>query len=101
MKKRIVSTAQIAAFKALLVSEEKSAATTEKYIRDVKAFAEYMQNNEITKESVLAYKKHIQQNYAVRSVNSMIASINGFFSFLCWYDLKHNTDYVVILFEIA
>lgn len=88
MKKRIVSTAQIAAFKALLVSEEKSAATTEKYIRDVKAFAEYMQNNEITKESVLAYKKHIQQNYAVRSVNSMIASINGFFSFLCWYDLK-------------
>lgn len=88
MKKRIVSTAQIAAFKALLVSEEKSAATTEKYIRDVKAFAEYMQNNEITKESVLAYKKHIQQNYAVRSVNSMIASINVFFSFLCWYDLK-------------
>ena len=88
MKKRIVSTAQIAAFKALLVLEEKSAATTEKYIRDVKAFAEYMQNNEITKESVLAYKKHIQQNYAVRSVNSMIASINGFFSFLCWYDLK-------------
>ena len=88
MKKRIVSTAQIAAFKALLVSEEKSAATTEKYIRDVKAFAEYLQNNEITKESVLAYKKHIQQNYAVRSVNSMIASINGFFSFLCWYDLK-------------
>lgn len=88
MKKLIVSTAQIAAFKALLVSEEKSAATTEKYIRDVKAFAEYMQNNEITKESVLAYKKHIQQNYAVRSVNSMIASINGFFSFLCWYDLK-------------
>ena len=88
MKKRIVSTAQIAAFKALLVSEEKSTATTEKYIRDVKAFAEYMQNNEITKESVLAYKKHIQQNYAVRSVNSMIASINGFFSFLCWYDLK-------------
>ena len=61
MKKRIVSTAQIAAFKVLLVSEEKSAATTEKYIRDVKAFAEYMQNNEITKESVLAYKKHIQQ----------------------------------------
>ena len=88
MKKRIVSTAQIAAFNALLVTEEKSAATTEKYIRDVKAFAEYMQNNEITKESVLAYKKHIQQNYAVRSVNSMIASINGFFSFLCWYDLK-------------
>lgn len=38
MKKRIVSTAQIAAFKTLLVSEEKSAATTEKYIRDVGTF---------------------------------------------------------------
>lgn len=91
MKKRIVSTAQIAAFKALLVSEEKSAATTEKYIRDVAAFAEYVQMSEITKDAVLAYKRQIMQNYAARSVNSMLSSINSLFAFLRWHDLKVKT----------
>lgn len=71
-------TAKIAEFKAHLISEERSAATVEKYIRDVKAFAEYAQNKGITKETVIAYKKHLQRNYAVRSVNSMLASLNSF-----------------------
>lgn len=42
--------AKIAEFKAHLISEERSAATVEKYIRDVKAFAEYAQNKGVTNE---------------------------------------------------
>ena len=91
MQKRFITTSILAAYKEYLISEERSPATIEKYIRDVKAFAEYMQNNEITKESVLAYKKHIQQNYAARSVNSMLSSINSLFAFLRWHDLKVKT----------
>ena len=48
----------------------------------------YAQNSAITKETVIAYKKYLQENYAVRSVNSMLASINSFFSFFGWNDLK-------------
>ena len=88
MESQILSVATIAAFKEHLILAEHSGATVEKYIRDVKAFAKYAQNNDVTKETVIAYKKHLQENYAVRSVNSMLASINSLFSFLGWHDLR-------------
>ena len=62
--------------------------TIEKYIRDVKAFSVYTQNTAVTKEIVIAYKKHLQENYAVRSINSMLASINSLFAFLGRHDLR-------------
>ena len=88
MKVRIITAKMIAEFKEHLILEERSKMTIEKYIRDVKAFSTYTQNSIITKETVIAYKKHLQENYAVRSVNSMLASINSLFAFLGWHDLK-------------
>lgn len=80
--------AKIAEFKAHLISEERSTATVEKYIRDVKAFAEYAHGVEITKETIIAYKNRLQRRYAVRSINSMLASLNSFFVFLVRQDLR-------------
>lgn len=88
MKERSLTAAKIAEFKAHLMLEERSAATIEKYIRDVTAFASYAQSGKITKETVITYKKHLQECYAVRSINSMLAGINSLFSFLGWHDLK-------------
>lgn len=88
MKRRSITAKAIAEFKEHLILEERSAATVEKYIRDVKAFSAYAENGTITKETVIAYKKHLQENYAVRSVNSMLASINSLFVFLGWHDLR-------------
>ncbi len=88
MKERIITASVIAEFKEHLIFEERSTATIEKYLRDVKAFAAYAQNNTVTKETVIAYKNLLQENYAVRSVNSMLASINSLFVFLGWHDLK-------------
>ena len=88
MKGRFITAKAIAEFKGHLILEERSEMTIEKYIRDVKAFSVYTQNTAVTKEIVIAYKKHLQENYAVRSVISMLASINSLFSFLGWHDLK-------------
>ena len=88
MKGRFLTEDYISDFKEYLILEERSRATVEKYIRDVKAFAVYLSGNEITKETVIAYKKHLQEAYAVRSVNSMLASINSLFVFLGWQELK-------------
>lgn len=88
MKGQIITARMIAEFREHLILEERSKITVEKYIRDVKAFSAYTQNAAITKETVIAYKKHLQENYAVRSVNSMLASINSLFAFLGWHDLK-------------
>lgn len=88
MKGRFITEKMIAEFKEHLILEERSVATIQKYIRDVKTFTVYAQNSTITKGIVVAYKKYLQENYAVRSVNSMLASINSFFSFFGWNDLK-------------
>ena len=89
MKGRILTKNQITAFAVYLKNEEKSDNTIEKYIRDIRAFAAYVGKAEITKETVIAYKnKLLSDNYAARSVNSMLASINSLLSFLGWADLK-------------
>ena len=89
MKGRILTSEAIDCFKKYLREEEKSENTIEKYLRDVRAFAAYLKSAEITKEAVIAYKnKLLSENYAVRSVNSMLASLNSLFSFLGWADLK-------------
>ena len=89
MKGRILTSEAIDCFKKYLREEEKSENTIEKYLRDVRAFAAYLKSAEITKEAVIAYKnKLLSENYAARSVNSMLASLNSLFSFLGWMDCR-------------
>lgn len=89
MKGRIITESIISNFKNYLQNEEKSTNTIEKYIRDVRTFADYVNNLDVTKEMVIAYKnKLVSDNYAVRSINSMIASLNSLFVFVGWNDLK-------------
>ena len=88
MKGRILTKEIISDFKEYLILEERSGATVEKYIRDVKAFSAFVNGAEITKEVVIEYKKYLQDSYAVRSINSMLASINSLFAFLGWQELK-------------
>ena len=70
-------------FSGYLCREEKSKATQEKYLRDAAAFCSYAGGNEITKDLVVAWKSHlVDQGYAVRSINSMLASVNSLLDFL-------------------
>lgn len=88
MEKKFLDLKIIEEFKKHLILEERSTSTIEKYIRDIKSFADFVNGDEITKETVINYKKYLQENYAVRSVNSMLASINSMFAFLDWHELK-------------
>ncbi|MBR7164745.1 MAG: tyrosine-type recombinase/integrase [Clostridia bacterium] len=86
---RILTKSKIESFYTFLKSEEKSENTVEKYVRDVTAFAEYLKDGAITKETVIAYKSRLMEGkYAPRSINSILASLNSLFSFLGWLDLK-------------
>ena len=70
-------------FANYLRCEEKSAATQEKYLRDVHTFCKYTSGSEVSKELVVDWKKHlVEQGYAVRSINSMLASVNCLLDFL-------------------
>ncbi len=79
----------IQTFCQYLIGEEKSAATVEKYLRDVRYFAAYAAEEAVTKDLVMAYKEHLQKKeYAVRSINSMLASLNSLLEFAGWSDCK-------------
>lgn len=89
IQNRILSEADICAFYNYLIQEEKSTATVEKYFRDARAFLIFAGQTAVTKEMVMAYKESlIEKEYAVRSINSMIASLNSLLDFLGWGDCK-------------
>jgi len=89
MKGRILTNALLEQFREHLILEERSEATIEKYCRDVAAFAGYVDGDEVTKELAISYKNKLKADgYAVRSINSMLASTNSLFAFLGWHDLK-------------
>ncbi len=75
-------------FRIYLVEEEKSESTIEKYIRDVSAFVKWLGNKNIAKDKVVEYKKELIKNYAPTSVNSIISSLNTFFSYNKWYECR-------------
>lgn len=79
----------IAKFYLNLKLEEKSYATIKKYISDVRNFLDYLKDQELAKDTVIAYKDFlISKKYAIRSINSKLASLNSFFLFLGRNDLK-------------
>lgn len=80
---------QLLNFKEYLVQEEKSNITIEKYMRDVKRFLNFAEKKVITKELAIDYKRFLQESgYTVRSINSMLASLNCYLGFLGFADCK-------------
>ena len=83
MKNQLLTAGAMEAFYHHLCWEEKSAATKEKYLRDAAAFAAWAGERPVTKELAVGWKNHLQQRgYALRSINSMLASLNSFLRFL-------------------
>ena len=63
--------------------EEKSAATVEKYLRDIRSFICWLDGREITKEQTAEWKAHlVERGYAPASVNAMLSALNGLLDFL-------------------
>ena len=89
MNNRIITSEQIESFYRYLCSEERTENTVTKYLRDIAAFREWNGEQAVTKDRVIAYKQHLSDTgYKVRSINSMLASLNSFFAFLGWNDCK-------------
>ena len=88
MEQRNITEEQIERYRQYLIRDEKSTATVEKYLRDVRAFLVYVGAMAITKEVTVAYKRHLLESYAPRSINSMLASVNSFLLFIGRSDCK-------------
>ena len=86
MERRYLDRRRIQDFILYLKNEERSRATIEKYLHDVKCFSTFVGKAEISRQSVLQYKAELGASYAVTSANSMIAALNCFFRFCGWQD---------------
>lgn len=83
MKNRQLTQQQIRAYAHYLQMEEKSGATMEKYLRDIQAFACWLDGRDISKELTSEWKGHlISQDYAPTTVNAMLSALNSLLEFL-------------------
>lgn len=85
---KYMRTEDIENFLKYMLAEEKSKATLEKYERDIRKFLAFSDGCVLVKELVLDYKKMLTDAYQPASVNSMLAALNAFFSYMGWYDLR-------------
>lgn len=83
MSDNTVITTQLAAYAAHLREEEHSRGTIEKYLRDVRTFAQWLGARELTKETAVEWKEQLSaKGYAPVTINSMLSALNGFFTFI-------------------
>lgn len=76
---------QIAAYGRYLKQEERTPATLEKYLRDIRAFALWLDGRPVTKEAVTGWKERLlAERRAPSTVNAALSALNGLFRFLGW-----------------
>ena len=74
-------------FHAHLCAEDRSCGTIEKYLRDVRAFAVWLDGREL--ETASAWREHLlEAGYAPATINSMLSAVNRFLKFLGREDCK-------------
>jgi len=85
---RKITTEIIKSFKDYLINEEKAVATVNKYLHDVGEFQMWLGEQELCKTATLSYKSYLCEHCAPASVNAALSSLNSFFNFMEWYDLR-------------
>lgn len=74
---------QIQAYAHHLQMEEKSGATMEKYLRDIRTFACWLDGRDISKELTSEWKAYlVARDYAPATINAMLSALNGLLEFL-------------------
>ena len=86
---RRIESGQFEEFCGWLREDEREPATIQKYLRDVQAFAEWLDGQAVTKEMVTRWKEHLQKlGHQPVTVNGKISALNKFFAFLGWTDCR-------------
>lgn len=88
---RIIDSEILEKFRLYLNEKEQSKNTIEKYMRDIRHFVACAGTIEVKKSDVLDYKLGLCEKYSPKSVNSMLSSLNAFFTFMEWHELKVKT----------
>ena len=92
MEELRITTAAVHRFCLHLRGEEREPGTIEKYSRDVRVFAAWLQGREVSKERTVEWKEHLRAaGYAPVTINSMLVAVNQFLHFLGLDDMRVKT----------
>lgn len=70
-----------------LQEQERAGATIQKYLHDLTALLDFLDGGKLTKAALIEWKARLIEAHAPATVNSMLAAVNGFLSFLGWWEL--------------
>jgi site-specific recombinase XerD len=84
---KIITEKLLEKYRVSLYEDEKSRATIEKYLRDVRKLAAYADGREITKSLMISFKEKLYHvdHYKISSVNSFLETVNRFLEYAGWY----------------
>lgn len=72
---------------AYLQEEERAPSTIQKYDHDLHLLYHYLNGMPLTKALLITWKERLAGQYAPASVNTILAAVNGFLSFMGWREL--------------
>lgn len=80
-------------FKNYLFEQEKSKATIQKYMCDLKKLVEFIAGRKLSKVLLVEYKDYLKNDkqYKTSSINSFLAAANCLFEYAGWHELKVKT----------
>ncbi len=89
----VITDELIEKYREILVCDEKSKHTIEKYIRDARKLQKFLSGRELNKEMLIEYKAQLEENggYKVSSINSFLSVANNFCKMMEGYELHINT----------
>ena len=89
MYNRILTPACIADYAASLQKEERAPATAEKYLRDILAFAAWLDGRPAARDAAARWRDSLlAEGLTPATVNAKLSAVNGLFRFLGWEDCR-------------
>lgn len=89
MGERVITPEMVERYGEQLRTDERSAGTVAKYLRDVRAFAAWLGGREVTRELAADWRASlVGRGYAPTTVNSMLSAVNGLMRRLGWDDCR-------------
>ena len=88
MEPRKITEETLAAFARQLGEEERSPATLEKYLREVRQFAAFLGGREVTRELAAAWREELSARQSPATVNGKLPALDRLLAFLGWDDCR-------------
>ena len=88
MEPRKITEETLAAFARQLGEEERSPATLEKYLREVRQFAAFLGGREVTRELAAAGREELAARQSPATVNGKLTALDRLLAFLGWEDCR-------------